>query len=72
MLRNADSHIQAFSKYVKSFDKGEKVNNLFALNFAVMATNSILMPVRESLTLEGGKKLQKLYLLTILGNTGVY
>ena len=66
-LRNADSHIQAFSKYVKSFDKGEKVNNLFALNFAVMATNSILMPVRESLTLEGGKKLQtRLMMLTVL------
>ena len=66
-LRNADSSIQSFSKYVKSYDKGEKVNNLFALNFAVMATNSILMPVRESLTLEGGKLLQtRLMMLTVL------
>ena len=46
-----------------------QVNNLFILNFAILGTNAILMPVRESLTLEGGKALQtKLMMLTVVAS----
>jgi len=31
---------------------------LFAVNFMIMATNSLIMPIREALILEGGKPLQ--------------
>jgi hypothetical protein len=52
---------------IKLFDKGAKVNCLFALNLAINATNSFLMPVREGLTLDGGKELQtKLMMLTVV------
>lgn len=70
-LNAADNPVKKLVKYVQSFNKGEKVNNLFALNFALMATNSLLMPVRESLTLEGGKQLQtKLMMLTVIVSIG--
>ena len=60
-----------FVRYIRSFNKGEKVNNLFALNFGIMATNSLLMPVRESLTLEGGKQLQtRLMMFTVVVSMG--
>ena len=46
-----------------------QVNNLFILNFAILGSNAILMPVRESLTLEGGKALQtKLMMLTVVAS----
>ena len=66
-----NSRLSGVIQYVKSFDKGERINNLFALNFALMATNSLLMPVRESLTLEGGKQLQtRLMMLTVIVSMG--
>lgn len=71
MSNNVGNSVASFSQYVQSFNKGEKVNNLFALNFAIMATNSLLMPVRESLTLEGGKQLQtRLMMLTVIVSMG--
>ena len=49
--------------------RDRQVNNLFILNFAILGTNAILMPVRESLTLEGGKALQtKLMMLTVVAS----
>ena len=71
MSNSVGNSVASFSHYVQSFNKGEKVNNLFALNFAIMATNSLLMPVRESLTLEGGKQLQtRLMMLTVIVSMG--
>jgi hypothetical protein len=71
MSSNVGKSVTSISQYVQSFNKGEKVNNLFALNFAIMATNSLLMPVRESLTLEGGKQLQtRLMMLTVIVSMG--
>jgi hypothetical protein len=70
-LGQIDGTMKGFINYFKSFDKGQKINNLFALNFALMSTNSLLMPVRESLTLEGGKQLQtKLMMLTVIVSMG--
>lgn len=56
---------------MRSYDKGPKVNTLFYLNIAILGTNAFLMPVRESLTLEGGKSLQKrLMMLTVVVSVG--
>ena len=69
--RTLNERLSGFIRYIKSFDRGEKVNNLFLLNFALMATNSLLMPVRESLTLEGGKQLQtRLMMFTVVVSMG--
>ena len=68
---NMSQRVKWMKEYIASFDRGENVNNLFALNFALNAVNSLLMPVRESLTLEGGKQLQtRLMMLTVIVSMG--
>ena len=54
---------------VNAVTKEPQVTNLFVLNFAILGANAVLMPVRESLTLDGGKTLQtRLMMLTVVAS----